>query len=378
MPTLKIDLKTRTLTATPSVYMVRPGQKYHLFETFADNAVMAADAPFLNLADGHGLPSPNSIESMLARALAFREWGNASNKRRGPRPGEDLERHQNFLSDQGDKAKRTRLRNAAQEVLWSIEDKSLIFVPAPNLSSYAILAEAGPRMAPRRMVAGVGKRETILYPARGIERIKMVAMRDLPPVVTEPSGTVSVVNEFEGYASERLLREYYGDYQRGHEASVTEFMNGTDDLDARVVAQMIALSMSIQHHIDTGIYRSPQSLVFGQSDRVSGPKFHARVNSKDGKVHFETASLVPHVLKSLMIVAATSLPLDALAQELHTQNVTLSNSEIQEGPDVVNATQNALVNYAASAGVTDVKEILDNLRAEIALNDGKVDGVAGF
>jgi hypothetical protein len=378
MPILKIDLKTRTLMDAPSVYMVRPGQKYHLFETFVSNAVMAADAPFLNLADSLELPSPNSIESMLERALAFREWGNASNRRRGPRPGGDLERHQNFLSDQGGKAKRTRLRNAAQQILWTIEDKSLIFVPAPSLSGYAILAEAGPRVAPRLMVHGTGKRESISYPSRGIERIKMVAMRDLPPVVTEPSGTVSVVNEFEGYASERLLREYYGDYQQGNRASVTEFMNGADDLDSRVVAQMIALSMSIQLHMDTGTYKSPQSMVFGQADRVAGPKFHARVNSKDGKVHFEAASIVPHVLKVFMIIAATNLPSDILAQEMHTQNVAISNSEIQEGPNVVVATQNALVNYAASAGIADVKEILDSLRVEIALNDGKVDGVAGF
>lgn len=378
MQPLKIDLKTRTLVTVPQVYMVRPGQKYHLFDACIDNQVMIADAPFLSIADGHGVPVADKIAPMLERALAYRSWGNESPKKRGQRPSEDLDHYRTFLSTPGGKAKRTRLRNAADDVLYRIPDKSLIFIPAPSLSHFALLGEAGPRNIPRSVISGTGKRKKIQYPARKLERVKLVPMRDLPPVVTEPVGTISVVNEFEDYASERLLREYYGDYQRGVEASVTEFMNEADNLDSRVLAQMIALSMSLEHHMKTGNYVSPSEMIFG-NHRVTAPKFHARVNSKDGKVHVETSTLVPHVLKSILLVAAaTAIPISIATQALTTGAFDISNTAIQQGPEIVLPTQNALADYAASAGVNDLSDILEKLRVEIRQNEGKIDGVASY
>jgi hypothetical protein len=262
-------------------------------------------------------------------------------------------------------------------VLWTVPNKALIFVPAHTLSSDAILGEAGNRLANRKMVSGFGKRQGFQYPSRPLEGLKTVPMRELPPSVTEPAGTVTVSREFDGYARERLLREYYGDYQRGNAAAVTEFVNMSDHLDARVVAQIIAVAMSVEHHIQTRIYHHPEAMIFGDKS-FRGPKFHGRVNSRDGKVHIETAELVPHVVKALLLVAASSLPIDAAAQSLTTGNIAVKNSEEQEGPDIVGATKNALADYATSAGLPDLKALLQKLRTEVEQNEGSIDGSAEF
>ena len=50
--TIKIDLRTRTLSSDHKAYMIRSGKEYHLFRRFIEKRAVAPDLPALDIPDG--------------------------------------------------------------------------------------------------------------------------------------------------------------------------------------------------------------------------------------------------------------------------------------------------------------------------------------
>lgn len=374
---LHVDLATRTLPDDPKVFFVRPGAHYHLFDQFVAKSAIAPDTPFLETLDGQGLKVANRDAQMLERARVLRIWGEAPSAKRGPRPSTDLDAYRTFLEDRGPRMARTKLRNAAQKVLWEIPEGSLIYVPSSSLSNDAMLCEMGSRTAPRVSFNGSGKRQRLTYLGRPVRNVRLIPMRFFPREVTEPQGTQRAVFEFYGYAEQRILRTYYQDYQVGDMTSVVGLGNKADRFDARIAAQIIALAMSIQHHAETGEFIHPKEMLFG-SQAFAAPELHARVNSADGQVQLEGRGSVQHVLKTFLIASGlvgtgAAVTLGTL---LATGQLDLVNTAQQSGADVVQATKNAVVNYASAAGAKNVNEILENLQAGMNEVQGDVGGTA--
>lgn len=370
---IKIDLKTRTLPKEPNVFLVRPGASYHLYDQILDESAIAVDIPFLEVPDGRPVPEASKIQPMLERGRELRRWAAKPIRTRGRQPTTSIDAYRTFLEDQGPKMARTKLRNAANEVLWEIPDNSLLFIPASTLSGKAILAEAGLRTAPRKRMHGSGSRARMEYIGRPIVEPKLVPMRDLPPDVTDPGQKLLVHDRFEGYAKERLLRSYYGDYSRGADVNVVEFVAGSDEFDTKVIAQISALAMSIEHFLNTQEFLRPEEFVFGHPE-MRGPQLHARINSPDGKAQVQDSTLVPHTVKLFLLLAGSNLAVALITSHLMAADVTVTNSEIQGGTEIAEASQNALIDYAAAAGAASMSSIIENLRASSERTEGEVDG----
>lgn len=370
---ITVDLKTRTLPEEPNVFLVRPGASYHLYDQILDESAIAVDIPFLEVPDGRPIPEASEIQPMLERGRELRSWAAKSSRTRGRQPSTSLDAYRTFLDDRGPKMARTKLRNAANTVLWKIPDNSLLFIPASTLGGKAILAEAGRRSAPRRRMNGSGTRARMEYLGRPIVEPKLVPMRDLPSDVTDPGQKLLVHDSFEGYAKERLLRAYYGDYSRGANVNVVEFVAGADEFDTKVIAQISALAMSIEHFLDTRQFLHPQEFVFGHPE-IRGPQLHARINSPDGKAQVQDNTLVPHTVKLFLLFAGSNLAVAVITAHLMATDVSVTNSEIQGGGEIAEATQAALIDYAAAAGADSMSSIIENLRASSERTEGEVDG----
>ena len=370
---IRIDLRTRTLPEEPDVFLVRPGASYHLYDSVRRSDAIAVDVPFLEVPNGQAVPAASEIQPMLERGRVLRNWAGQSESKRGPQPSRSLDSYRTFLDDRGPKMARTKLRNAANTVLWDIPDNSLLFIPASTLGGRAILAEAGKRKAPRETVYGSGSRSRMVYLARPLVDVAEVPMRDLPPEVTDPGQKLLVHNQFEGYAKERLLRTYYGDYSRGQDVNVVEFVAGSEEFDTKVIAQVSALAMSIEHFVTSREFISPEEFVFGYPD-MRGPQLHARINSSDGKAQVQDSTLVPHVVKALLLLSGGAIAGAVVAASLVSGDVSIENSALQGGGNIAEASQLALIDYAAAAGTDSMASIVENLRASIERSEGEVDG----
>jgi len=113
-------------------------------------------------------------------------------------------------------------------------------------------------------------------------------------------------------------------------------------------------------------------------DVQNSPFFHARVDSLDGRTYLESASIATFVVKLLLVVAAAGISADVAAQTIENNCVTILNEVTGEHQQIVQASRDALVDFAQIAGhdhdcvATYVTALQDGLNR----NDARVSGTA--
>lgn len=371
---LTIDLATRVLSDKMQVHLVRPGAGYAFYPLIMSQQVIPVDAPFLQLTDGKAVPPAGKIASELERARVLRIWANSSKSSRGPRPSTGIEGYRLDLADPRRASTRTKIRNAAQKVLWTIPGGTLVVIPPRSLAGNAVLAEISSRKDPRVTVKGFGPNSGLSYPARSLRNLKLVPMRELPEQVIKSSRTVRVVEKLSGHGEDRILRLYYGDYQRAG-SRVAGLIAGTEDFDARVIGQMIELHMAVEHAITNRSALKPGQALFDPSVQAS-PFFHGRVDSPDGRTHLESSSIATLVVKLFLVVAAAGLSPAEAARAIESDCVTILNNASGDEQQIIDASREALVDFANITGHQCVATYLEALQDGLNRNDASISGDA--
>lgn len=377
MPTLKIDLSTRILSDDMKVYLVHPGAKYTFWETVLHQSILPTDVPYLTVEDGKGVPEAEIIAPMLERARTMRKWAKRPIAEADkPRPPMDLDYYRVGLDlEAGAQGARTRLRNSAQKILWSIPEGSLIVVPSQRITGSALLAEAGPREAARSTVAGHDHYHGMEFLARPLNNVRKVPMLALPGSVVASARSTSIVEEIDGHEEDRMLRLYYGDYQRDSEY-VAGVIAKTDDFDAMVLGQMIDLHVAIEHFLDTGEVLAPGRALYDKKV-VKAPKLHATINSPDGRASLESSGIATFAVKLLMIVAVSGVALTDAGHLIASANLLVENSAQQiVDPALMTASADALVDFFATSGYSNYNEYLEALQKGLERNATTPTGTA--
>ena len=371
---LVIDLNTRVLSEKMQVHLVRPGAKYNLMGVVKSQGVLPADAPFLTLEDGKGVPQASKLAPMLERARVFRAWSTAAKSKRSPMMPTDIDLYRLGLDDPSKSRMRTAIRNAAHQLLWSIPGGTLVVIPGSYLGANAVLAEIVSRKAPRHTVFGMNENKRIQYVARELRGLKLVPMRDLPEDVTDAARTVRVVSKISGHAEDRVLRIYYGDYRRAEE-NVAELVGGSSDFGAAVLGRMIDLHMAISHFLDTGQPMKPGQALYTAPIAVE-PQFHARVDSPDGRTYLGSDKIATFALKLLLIVAASGVEPLAATELIENNCLQVTNSVTGDTVELVEATRNALINFTVTSGYECVADYVRALQEGLENNQARIAGSA--
>lgn len=377
MPTLKIDLSTRILSDDMKVYLVHPGARYTFYHTVLERQLLPVDVPYLELEDGKGVPQPAHIAPMLERARLMRKWAKRplaeSDK---PRPPLDLDFYRAGLeAEAGAQGARTKLRNSAEKILWTIPEGSLIVIPAQRITEFALIAEAGPRDAIRETVVGTDQYHGMKFPTRQLSNLKKIPMLALPGSVVASARSTSIIEEIDGHAEDQLLRLFYGDYQRDSEY-VAGVIANTDDFDALVLGQMIDLHVAIDHFLRTGEVLAPGRALYDTKVKKA-PNLHATINSPDGRAFLESSGVATFAVKLLMIVAASGVGLAAAGSLIANAEVVLENSAQQMvDPELMTASANALVDFFATSGYSNYNEYLEALQNGLERNATTPTGTA--
>jgi hypothetical protein len=369
MPSVNIDLSTRILDDDMSVQLIHPGARYAFYDDVLNSGVLPVDVPYLEVADGHSLPATDDIGPMLERARLLRKWAKRPISEESTlRPSLDLDHYRVGLNmDPAAQGVRTRLRNAANDILWGIPEGTLAVIPARRIWGTAILAEFGSRTAPRQIVNGTGHYSSLKFSARPMANIKRIPMTSLPGEVLKNARSTSVVNEIGGYAEDELLRLYYGDYMRRHEF-VAGVVAQTDDFDALVMGQMIDLHIALDHFIRTGVVLAPGR---GLYDRhvTETPNLHAAINSPDGRASLESSGIATFCVKLLMILAASGVLAHGGGPLIAQGALEVANSAQQDvEPELLTASANALTDFFATAGIPVYSEYIEALQNGLERN----------
>ncbi|MCK0101978.1 hypothetical protein [Pseudohalocynthiibacter sp. F2068] len=377
MPILKIDLATRVLDDQMQVNLIHPGARYVFYDNVIQNSLLPVDLPFFDVPDGQPVPDADQIAPMLERARIMRRWAKRpKSEARTPRPSRDLDFYRTGLNlVAGAQGARTRLRNAAQEILWDMPESSLVVIPQKGISGKAVLAELGSQNAARSRVQGHGHYAGLEFLARSVTVVNKVPMLALPADVLGAARSTSAVQNIGGHSEDRILRLAYGDYQRDSDF-VAGVMANTDDFDALVLGQMIDLHVAIEHFVETGEVLEPGRVTWAR--RVAhAPYLHATINSPNGRASLESKGVATFGVKLLGIVAASGISL-AVAGDLIAQgHVDVANSQEPGGSTaIIQASASALTNFFATSGYSSYNEYLVGLQNGLERNATKPQGTA--
>lgn len=378
MSHVAIDLALKVLPKDHPVYMVRPGSGYQLFDQIAAYGAIVPDFPYLKVADAKPPSAARELDAQISRAIAIRQWLRRPLDERGPRPARNLDEYRLGHSDHT--STRTRLLNAAEQILWELPDDALVFIPSSTLAGTGITAVVGKRTAPRITILGDGNRNAITYLGRPIDDMKSQSMRALPEDVTDPVRSPIVTYQYDGYARDRLLRAHYGDYQLGGDVAMMEFISNSDRFDALAMARITALAHAIEHYVVTGTYQPPGDLLYKLATVPLSTQVHATINSRDGRLLIEGPQLVPHIMRALLLAGMLATT-PAAAQNVSTMmangQLELKNTKASARDRAVTAaTERTLLDFATAAGQPSLTVLLQGLQESSESTDGEVDGSA--
>lgn len=225
-----VDVRTKMLPTGHRVFMVRPGTGYHLLGPVIANQAIAPDLAFLDLPDGVRPRGFHNINMQISRARAFAEWAKTEDSRARALPPQELADYAN----RGLPPRVAMYRNTADEILYSLAEGSLIFVPNPDLRKSGMFGELASAETERVRFNGVAHRQDFQYLGRRLLNVKFLPMRSLPPRFFDPMGRRLWTYEYGGRETELLYRQYYGDFEIIGRKSVTEIevtgqrVSGTD------------------------------------------------------------------------------------------------------------------------------------------------------
>lgn len=377
MPTLKIDLATRVLDDQMQVNLIHPGARYTFYDAVSQFSVLPVDLPFFDIPDGRAVPEADKISPMLERARVMRRWAKRpKSEARTPMPAQDLDHYRVGLNlEAGAQGARTRLRNAAQQILWDMPESSLVVVPQKGITGQAILAELGAQNAPRPRVQGQEHYTGLSFLARPVKIVNKVPMLALPADVIGAARSTSAVQSIGGHSEDRILRLAYGDYQRDRDF-VAGVMSNNEDFDALVLGQMIDLHVAIEHFLVTGEVLKPGRVTWARQVD-SAPHLHATINSPDGRASLESKGRATFAVKLLGIVAASGISLATAGQLIADGHVHVVNSqELGGSTAVIQASANALTDFFATSGFSSYNEYLQGLQNGLERNATNPQGTA--
>ncbi|WP_170428126.1 hypothetical protein [Ruegeria arenilitoris] len=370
-----VDLKTKVVSQSQRVFMVRPGSGYHLLGAFNNNGVIAPDLAFLDIPNEKRPRDYENINDQIKRARAFADWVKTEETRTEDVPSTKLSDYKDAASS----ARVSMYRNTADEILYGLPKGALIFVPNPNFTQRAMFGElAGPDEA-RVKFNGTGHHSGFMYLGRKLNNVKFLPMRKLPKEFYEPMKRRNWIHEYGTRETELLYRQYYGDFEIVGRKAVTEI----EVTGQRVFPQDLSIVGALTTLIDQNLARNaagdPETLgllqaVFLPPDQDEAPVIHANLGSPGNVMVESVIRRAAPVLKVIVILALTFTGTEIWSM-VQDESLQLTNSLALEGAggEVLAETQQMTYDFVRSTGRESLNEIVGHVRDFHDRTGGKVD-----
>lgn len=383
----KIKLEHPVLPSNHQVWMVRPGADYRLFKAFKNSSAIAPDIPLLNLPDGLAAGAAQDLDQQVRRGKAWRDW-----EKDGGRPESTPSRSLgDYMLAYDDGISHTRLRNVAIQILDTIPDGSLVFVPGAALSDDGLLGVMARKSNPRVEVVRKWREDReIKFLGRCLLNPITIPMRLLPAEVTDlrkNRGIVAgIIND--DYARIRLYREYYKSFTIEGEDSYAQFRGGDTPFPAGAVGSLVtlmrfAIEVRLEEEAARAAGRPVQQVSAARIAQLAWATnddllIHARVNSPFGRVTFQSTKSA--IFAATAFAALATLNADAqVIQDLannaaQVENVCDSLSNVG-GAALAQAgeVRQTLYDFYAIFGAQTCSQVLAALRETVEKTQGQVD-----
>lgn len=370
-----VDIKTKVLPTAHRVYMVRPGTGYHLLGPTMENRAVAPDLAFLQIADGARPRDADGIDIQITRARAFAEWVKTEERRGEDRPSPALENYAGVEAP----PRVAMYRNTADEILHSLPEGSLVFVPNPDLTRDGMFGELVAANAPRVRFNGAAHRADFTYLGRQLRNVKFLPMRKLDSAFFEPMRKRIWIHEYAARETELLYRQYYGDFEIIGRKAVAEIevtrqrVSGTDLNIVGALTNLIDQTLARVANGDAE-QLTMRDVVFMPPD-PQGPVLHANIGSPGNVLVESVTRRVAPIVKVIMALALAGyvgadvwdmVQASTLALENTDGLVGVADAQLAETHDKTYA-------FVRASGRESLNEIMEYVREFHARTGGRVD-----
>jgi hypothetical protein len=351
--------------------MVRSGKEYHLFRRFLEKGAIAPDLPELRIPNQENPRETENIDAQINRARTLRDWALGKLENIDEMPSVEI----GDYNDVPNRSYHGIYLNSAYEILWGIEDGSLIYVPNPSFLGEGLFGEIAPRLAPRIRIPGSGKMATFSFNGRRLWNIKNLPMRELPDRLLELKKIRVGITSLRRDDKIRLYRQYYGSFIVEGSVIQSEIQTESENFSATDATIISALSNMIQENLDRN--------AVGNSDMVSiheaafidlgddAFQIHVDIQSP-GEFQISSESIGPIVLKAFFALALAVGPADLKAQ-VDTNGITISNS-LSDGEGLeTEPIRSGVHSLLTLIGADDLEETIRLIRVFNERTGGNVD-----
>lgn len=371
---VQIDLNTKVLPTSHRVYMVRPGSGYHLRQAFFEHHAIAPDLAGLTIPDGVRPRDFDGIPDQIKRARAYSEWVKTEETRSAAMPSAAIASY----SAEEKPPRLAMYRNTADEILYSLPQGTLIYVPNPNFTEKAMFGELAGADAERVRFNGTGHHAQFTYLGRKLTNVKFLPMRKLPKPFFPPMKKRNWTFEMDTRSAELLYRQYYGDFEIVGRKSITEI----EITEARVFAPDLAIVGAVTNLVDQTIRRleardgemiSLLDVVF-LAPEGDAPIIHANLGSP-GEVLIEaTRKNAARIVKVLFALAVVYTGHE-IWDMVHANDLNLVNSQsiAGVGAEDLAETQQLTYDFVGATGRPSLSDIVDRIREFHNRTGGNVD-----
>ncbi|WP_201156861.1 hypothetical protein [Rhodobaculum claviforme] len=331
---------------------------------------------FLEIEDGVRPRDAAGIDAQITRARAFAEWVKTEERRGENRPSQALEDYAG-----AEAPPRVALyRNTADEILHTLPEGSLIFVPNPDLTRNGMFGELVAPDAPRIRFRGAGHRSEFSYLGRRLKNVKNLPMQNLDPDFFRPMRKRVWTHEYAARETELLYRQYYGDFEIIGRKAVAEIevtrrrVSGTD---LNIIGALTTLVDETLARVERGDREqlTMHNVVFMQPD-PQGPVLHANIGSPGSVLVESVTRRVAPVVKVIMVLALAGYVGADVWDMVQARNLVLENTDGLAGVADAQLAETHEKTYAfvRASGADSLDEILEYVRDFHARTGGRVDG----
>lgn len=299
---LVVDIATRVVRSDENIYVIQPGEGYHLYGQFARSSAVFLDFPDLGL-DLTVKPEWRRLREHIVRSLKIRDWVNGG--KRGKEPSRDIADYEG--EDHGRRL--GRYAGAVEALYYDLPPSTIVLVPGPYIDDPVLIGELKGR-AQTKSWKGLYAGEPM--PIRRVHWLRRRPRLAFSPEIRARFGTPNPILQLDRSLREEVVRAAYDQYvfEDEYAARLTTTAADFSTLDDFNIQSFVNYVAGVLAAYDVGVrdreLTFDEALGYLEANRGLVPELAQSINSP-GFQRLYNATIAPLVIGALLTMGTSSV-----------------------------------------------------------------------
>lgn len=297
---LEIDITTRVVRADENIYVIQPGEGYHLYDHFSRSNVVFLDFPDLAI-DFEIKPEWRRLREHVVRSLEIQEWVN--DEKRAQEPSRDIK---DYIGE--DHGRRLgRYAGAVEALYYDLPAGTIVVVPGPYIDDPVLIGELQGKPSRRSWKSLYSGEPMAIRRVRWLRKRSKAAMS---PELRSKFGTPNPIMQLDRSLREEIVRVGYDQYvfEDEYAARLTTSTADFSTLDDFNIQSFVNYAAGVLVAYDVGVrdreLTFDEALAYLEDNRELIPDLAQSINSP-GFQRLYDSTITPLVIGVLLTMATS-------------------------------------------------------------------------